>query len=99
MTNEKCRIQVAPKFCIYHLPLTIHHYRNASTSSTVFGMGFAPFHGGLLRYGEARGLTEIANRLGTLAQAPDIKNRPGGPQRFTPADILVKAASAGGKLE
>ncbi|MCA9000391.1 MAG: multifunctional fatty acid oxidation complex subunit alpha [Planctomycetes bacterium] len=66
--------------------------------ATVFGMGFAPFHGGLLRYGEARGLTECANRLGTLAQEPDIQSRPGGPERFTPADILVKAAASGGSL-
>ena len=62
--------------------------------ATVFGMGFAPFYGGLLRYGEARGLAAIASRLQALQKAPDIQGRNEG--RFDPAPALVKAASGSG---
>ncbi|MFT5058351.1 MAG: 3-hydroxyacyl-CoA dehydrogenase/enoyl-CoA hydratase/3-hydroxybutyryl-CoA epimerase [Planctomycetota bacterium] len=71
---------------------------NTLDLATVFGMGFAPFHGGLLSYGEARGLTEIRDRLDALTKAPDIAGRPGGKLRFTPAAILVDAAANDGKL-
>ena len=66
--------------------------------ATVFGMGFAPFHGGLLRYGESRGLQEITARLTNLTKAPDVVGRTGGKLRFTPAQILVDAAAGDGKL-
>ncbi len=71
---------------------------NTLDLATVFGMGFAPFHGGLLRYGEARGLTEIVDRLNTLTKSPDVAGRPGGKLRFTPAGILAMAAAGDGRL-
>lgn len=66
--------------------------------ATVFGMGFAPFHGGLIRYGESRGLSEIVADLNRLCKASDIVDRTGGSLRFTPAQILVDAAAKDGKL-
>jgi 3-hydroxyacyl-CoA dehydrogenase/enoyl-CoA hydratase/3-hydroxybutyryl-CoA epimerase len=57
--------------------------------ATVFGMGFAPFRGGLWRYVESRGLDEVRRRLAELADAPDVRTRPGGRERFTPAGLLA----------
>ncbi len=56
--------------------------------ATVFGMGFAPFRGGLWRYAEARGLDDVRRRLEELADAADVKDRPGGRARFAPAGTL-----------
>ena len=56
--------------------------------ATVFGMGFAPFRGGLWRYTEARGLDEVRQRLEELSQAPGVIDRPGGRERFAPAGVL-----------
>ncbi|MEZ5973566.1 MAG: 3-hydroxyacyl-CoA dehydrogenase NAD-binding domain-containing protein [Planctomycetota bacterium] len=61
--------------------------------ATVFGMGFAPFYGGLLRYGEQRGLDSIVQRLRELEKASDIQGR--NPGRFAPAPSLREAAASG----
>jgi hypothetical protein len=38
--------------------------------ATVFGMGFPPFHGGLLRYADSVGLHAIAEKLSRIAARP-----------------------------
>ena len=63
--------------------------------ATVYGMGFAPFRGGVLAYADARGLPAVVARLRELAASPEVTSRPGGPERFEPAPLLVKLASAG----
>ena len=60
--------------------------------ATVFGMGFAPFHGGLLHYADALGVKEVVRRLESIAAAPDIVARPGGASKFTPAQWLKDLA-------
>jgi len=59
-------------------------------------MGFAPFYGGLLRYGEARGLTEIASRMNAISKSADVRERNSG--RFDPAPTLLKAAAGAGNF-
>lgn len=56
--------------------------------ATVFGMGFAPFRGGLLHYAEAEGWASIVARLEAIASAPDVMARPGGGAKFMPADWM-----------
>lgn len=50
----------------------------------IMGTGFPPFRGGLLKYGDQRGLADIIHRLNHLAQAVD--------QRFKPSQYLLKIA-------
>jgi len=57
--------------------------------ATVFGMGFAPFRGGLWRYAEARGLDSIRARLAELSDSPAIAGRPGGAERFRAVGALA----------
>ncbi|TAJ04423.1 MAG: hypothetical protein EPO68_16890, partial [Planctomycetota bacterium] len=57
--------------------------------ASVFGTGFAPFHGGIWSYARARGLAAIAERLRALAQSPGVAQRDGGPERFAPAPALA----------
>jgi 3-hydroxyacyl-CoA dehydrogenase/enoyl-CoA hydratase/3-hydroxybutyryl-CoA epimerase len=66
--------------------------------ATVFGMGFAPFRGGLLRWADALGARDIVARLGRIAGAPDVLARPSGAARFRPAPLLMERASSGGRL-
>lgn len=63
--------------------------------ATVFGMGFAPFRGGLLHYVDQRGAGEIVQRLEQIAGAPDVASRSGGPEKFEPATLLRSMASSG----
>ncbi|MCH8823424.1 MAG: enoyl-CoA hydratase/isomerase family protein [Planctomycetes bacterium] len=56
----------------------------------VMGTGFAPFRGGLLHYADERGVGEIKQRLDELAIAFG--------DRFTPAPLLEKIASNGGRF-
>lgn len=56
--------------------------------ATVFGMGFAPFRGGLLHYAEAEGWASILARLEAIASAPDVVGRPGGGAKFMPAQWM-----------
>ncbi len=53
----------------------------------ITGTGFPPFHGGLLRYADRRGLSSIVQRLEELAE------RHGA--RFTPAPLLRRYADEG----
>jgi 3-hydroxyacyl-CoA dehydrogenase/enoyl-CoA hydratase/3-hydroxybutyryl-CoA epimerase len=57
--------------------------------ATVFGMGFAPFRGGLWRYAESRGTDEVRARLAELASAPGVGGRPGGRARFAATGPLA----------
>ncbi|MEO0651870.1 MAG: 3-hydroxyacyl-CoA dehydrogenase NAD-binding domain-containing protein [Planctomycetota bacterium] len=66
--------------------------------ATVYGMGFAPFRGGVLAYADARGLPAIVDRLRELAASPEIASRPGGPERFEPAPRLIELAASGGRF-
>jgi 3-hydroxyacyl-CoA dehydrogenase len=56
----------------------------------IFGTGFPPFRGGLLRYADEIGAGRIAQRLSELARRV-------GP-RFAPAPLLERLASAGGRF-
>ena len=61
----------------------------------VFGTGFAPFRGGVLRYADHRGLADVVARLEYFAQSPTISARAGGSKKFTPAESLQRHAKAG----
>ena len=54
----------------------------------VMGTGFAPFHGGPLRYADSTGVREIVVALDTLAAA--------GETRFTPCALLRQLAKSNG---
>jgi len=56
----------------------------------IFGTGFPPFRGGLLRYADARGIDNIVGKLETLA------GRYG--ERFKPAALLVEMKNSGKKF-
>jgi len=56
----------------------------------IFGTGFPPFRGGLLRYADARGIDNIVGKLETLAGKYG--------ERFKPADLLVEMKNSGGKF-
>ncbi len=58
--------------------------------ATVFGTGFAPFRGGLMRYAEDLGWAEVVRRLTRIANAPDVTARPGGRQRFAPCPWIER---------
>ena len=53
--------------------------------ATVFGMGFAPFRGGLMSHAKAMGESRVRERLAELAEAADVTTRTGGPERYMPA--------------
>ena len=66
--------------------------------ATIFGMGFPPFHGGLLRWADTLGATEIVRRLEAIAAAPDVAQRQGGAAKFAPAEILCSMARTESKF-
>jgi 3-hydroxyacyl-CoA dehydrogenase/enoyl-CoA hydratase/3-hydroxybutyryl-CoA epimerase len=66
--------------------------------ATVYGMGFPPFRGGVLRYADRRGLPAVVERLRNLAESLEVQHRPGGPERFEPAPLLVELAAARGSF-
>jgi len=66
--------------------------------ATVFGTGFAPFHGGVLGYADSAGTTEVVKRLNIIAASPEMTDREGGVEKFTPAKILIDLAASGGKF-
>ena len=66
--------------------------------ATVFGTGFAPFHGGVLRYADARGPSEIVDRLRDLHDARDLVDSGERRARFEPAPLLVDLAESGGRF-
>jgi 3-hydroxyacyl-CoA dehydrogenase/enoyl-CoA hydratase/3-hydroxybutyryl-CoA epimerase len=63
--------------------------------ATIFGMGFAPFRGGLLAYADTRGLAVIVERLQLLMQVTGVAERTGGKERFTPAPMLLDLVERG----
>ena len=63
--------------------------------ATVFGMGFAPFRGGLCAWADTLGARVVVERLESLAREPDVAAREGGPQRFAPCDSLRALARDG----
>ena len=64
--------------------------------ATVFGMGFPPFRGGLLRYADARGSRDVLDTLRRIDSAPDVHQRLHGHERFHPAPPLTELAQRGG---
>jgi 3-hydroxyacyl-CoA dehydrogenase len=64
--------------------------------ATIFGMGFAPFRGGLLAYADTRGAAKIVERLKRIAGSPGVASRKGGPERFAPAALLLEVAENDG---
>lgn len=60
--------------------------------ATVFGTGFAPFRGGVLRYADTRGLAAIVERLRELHSAPEIIEEGARRTRFEPAPNLIELA-------
>ncbi|WP_108473120.1 3-hydroxyacyl-CoA dehydrogenase NAD-binding domain-containing protein [Rhodanobacter thiooxydans] len=58
---------------------------------SIFGWGFAPFHGGALQFINAMGAARFVARSRELAECYGA--------RFAPTDIVVKQAAAGGHFE
>lgn len=56
----------------------------------IFGTGFAPFRGGLLRYADSEGLDKIVAQLEKYAHTYGV--------RFTPCDYLVQLQKSGKKF-
>jgi len=63
--------------------------------ATVFGMGFAPFRGGLLHHADALGLPQAVARLQALAEEPAVLARGDGAERFRPCALLTGMAERG----
>ena len=66
--------------------------------ATVFGMGFAPFHGGLLHYADRIGAEALVSKLERIADAADASGRAGGREKFTPAARLQEMARNGARF-
>jgi 3-hydroxyacyl-CoA dehydrogenase/enoyl-CoA hydratase/3-hydroxybutyryl-CoA epimerase len=66
--------------------------------ATVFGSGFAPFRGGVLRYLDARGAPEVALRLRALQDAPDVAPNADRKARFEPCALLAEMARSGARF-
>lgn len=66
--------------------------------ATVFGMGFPPFRGGLLRWADTVGIRLIVAKLEQIAKEPDVASRPGGPARFAPCELLRELARTSGRF-
>jgi 3-hydroxyacyl-CoA dehydrogenase len=64
--------------------------------ATIFGMGFPPFRGGLLRWADSVGVREIVARIERTAGR--VGARPGGAARFEVAPLLAELARTGGSL-
>lgn len=57
----------------------------------VFGTGFAPFRGGVLRYADERGLEDVVYALKEIGQR--LQDEPERAGRFTPAEGLARRAA------
>ena len=62
----------------------------AVDAALIFGAGFPPYTGGLLRYADDRGLPEVVARLEELVRSPG--------ERYTPAELLRSLAAEGRKF-
>ncbi len=65
--------------------------------ATVFGTGFAPFRGGLMRYADSEGLVVVRDKLRKIAEQ-DVASRPGGQAKFRPAKLIEELAESGGSF-
>jgi 3-hydroxyacyl-CoA dehydrogenase/enoyl-CoA hydratase/3-hydroxybutyryl-CoA epimerase len=61
--------------------------------AVVFGTGFAPFRGGVLRYVDERGLAGVVERLRLIRASSDLGGERLG--RYEPAPLLVRLAESG----
>jgi 3-hydroxyacyl-CoA dehydrogenase/enoyl-CoA hydratase/3-hydroxybutyryl-CoA epimerase len=66
--------------------------------ATVFGMGFPPFRGGLLRWADSVGATELVRRLEHCASAVATGPTPERRERFEVPDSLRRMADEGGRF-
>jgi 3-hydroxyacyl-CoA dehydrogenase/enoyl-CoA hydratase/3-hydroxybutyryl-CoA epimerase len=66
--------------------------------ATVFGMGFAPFRGGLLRHADTRGASAMLDDLHRARGAADVSGRGEAAARFDPAPLLEELARSGGRF-
>jgi hypothetical protein len=57
-------------------------------------MGFAPFRGGLLRWADSLGSTQVVERMNRIAAAPQTLARAEGGARFRPAPLIADLARA-----
>lgn len=64
--------------------------------ATVYGTGFAPFRGGILRHVDTSGLSAVAQRLEALRASIQGENQRLG--RYEPAPLLVELAREGKRL-
>jgi len=64
--------------------------------ATVFGTGFAPFRGGLLKYVDSVGADNICERMDAHRAMADVAERGEAAQRFDAAPILRELAASGG---
>lgn len=64
--------------------------------ATVFGTGFAPFRGGLLRYADALGAKSVCDLMDRHRGDPDVASRGAAAERFEPAAILRQFAGSDG---
>ena len=66
--------------------------------ATVFGMGFAPFRGGLLRWADSLGADEISMRLQALRASRLVQSRGDAAARFDAPELLTLYAAEGRKF-
>ncbi|MEZ6014798.1 MAG: 3-hydroxyacyl-CoA dehydrogenase NAD-binding domain-containing protein [Planctomycetota bacterium] len=66
--------------------------------ATVFGTGFAPFRGGILRYCDARGARDVVGALEAIHGEPDVHERGAAAARFAPAQVLRDLAANQGRF-
>jgi len=66
--------------------------------ATVFGMGFAPFRGGLLRWADSLGADEISMRLQALRASRLVQSRGDAAARFDVPELLTQYAAEGRKF-
>lgn len=63
--------------------------------ATVFGTGFAPFRGGLLRFADTLGAARVVELLERHRAMPDVAERGEASARFAVPDVLQQQVSSG----
>ena len=66
--------------------------------ATVFGMGFAPFRGGLLRWADSLGADKVMRRLESIRASRLVQARGAGAARFDTPELLALYAKEGRKF-